>query len=199
MSPKLAIPTDSVGLEELLNDATKMKSIWKEGQFGELTKAYATSMAANHTDELKTQMQLGMTQFLRDNGKALTPKIDLNFHDDTSSKMRSGSIINAHESFPLRKHNLYNKATLGAKVDKLFNSQGDFFRALSLKANLVARLDDGPNLLEKLAENDRIRATYGSNVPADGGFLVPEEFRSDLLMVSLESSVMRPRATIIPM
>src|SRR6266487_1007021 len=56
MSPKLAIPTDSVGLEELLNDATKMKSIWKEGQFGELTKAYATSMAANHTDELRSDL-----------------------------------------------------------------------------------------------------------------------------------------------
>ena len=40
---------------------------------------------------------------------------------------------------------------------------------------------------------------YSENEPSQGGFLVPEEFRSELLKVSLESSVVRPRARVIPM
>ena len=32
-----------------------------------------------------------------------------------------------------------------------------------------------------------------------GGFLVPEEFRAELLSLALEEAVVRPRATVIPM
>lgn len=35
--------------------------------------------------------------------------------------------------------------------------------------------------------------------PSQGGFLVPEEFRQQLLNVALEASIVRPRATRIPM
>lgn len=40
---------------------------------------------------------------------------------------------------------------------------------------------------------------YSVKVPDAGGFLVPEEFRSQILMLSLEASVVMPRATVIPM
>ena len=36
-------------------------------------------------------------------------------------------------------------------------------------------------------------------LPAGGGFLVPENLRADLLRVSLETSIVRPRARVIPM
>jgi HK97 family phage major capsid protein len=36
-------------------------------------------------------------------------------------------------------------------------------------------------------------------VPSDGGFLVPETLRAELLRVSLESSIVRSRARVIPM
>jgi HK97 family phage major capsid protein len=39
----------------------------------------------------------------------------------------------------------------------------------------------------------------GERVPSEGGFLVPEVLRSEILMLSLETSVMRPNATVIPM
>lgn len=44
-----------------------------------------------------------------------------------------------------------------------------------------------------------IHNTYSEKVPSEGGFLVPEEFRSQLLQLGLDSAVVRPRATIIPM
>lgn len=44
-----------------------------------------------------------------------------------------------------------------------------------------------------------IRDAYSGTVPADGGFLVPEEFRAELLQLSLEASIVRSRARVIPM
>jgi len=40
---------------------------------------------------------------------------------------------------------------------------------------------------------------YSTKVPDAGGFLVPEEFRSQILMLALEESIVMPRATVIPM
>ena len=47
--------------------------------------------------------------------------------------------------------------------------------------------------------SQEIQNSYGSEVPGDGGFLIPEELRSDILQVALETAVVRPRATVIPM
>lgn len=40
---------------------------------------------------------------------------------------------------------------------------------------------------------------YAEKIPDAGGFLVPEEFRQQLLMLELEESIVLPRATVIPM
>src|SRR3546814_6041233 len=40
---------------------------------------------------------------------------------------------------------------------------------------------------------------YQESVGAEGGFLVPEEFRGELAKVSLGTSIVRPRARVIPM
>ena len=45
----------------------------------------------------------------------------------------------------------------------------------------------------------KIQNSSASVVPADGGFLIPEELRSDLLSIALEDSIVRRRATVIPM
>lgn len=46
---------------------------------------------------------------------------------------------------------------------------------------------------------EEVRDAYSGTVPGDGGFLVPEEFRAELLRVALEQSIVRSRARIIPM
>src|ERR1044072_1952536 len=38
-----------------------------------------------------------------------------------------------------------------------------------------------------------------STGPADGGFLIPEELRSDLLQLAMEDTIVRWRAQVIPM
>ncbi len=89
---------------------------------------------------------------------------------------------------------LYAKGAPGAKVDqaKLFDGTGDFFQSVwhGNKSEAAAA---------KQNRLHAIRASMGSTVPSEGGFLVPETLRSDLLAVSLETSLVRPRATVIPM
>jgi HK97 family phage major capsid protein len=72
----------------------------------------------------------------------------------------------------------------------------EFLRATWDKAN---QTKDWEKLKPKLEKLNEIRMSYGSTVPGDGGFLIPEELRSEILQVALETAVVRPRATVIPM
>jgi HK97 family phage major capsid protein len=191
----MAIPTDAAELEEMLNDGTRMQELFKDKaalrtfftNYGKVVVARDPSIGA----QIREQTQLVFNELMKANGYKPERKLDLRSTPDSPQ----GTVLNAYA----RKNRLYNKKAPGAAVDKLFSDQADFFRALSLKCNALSRLPDGTELLEKLSENERIRNSFGTNVPADGGFLVPEEFRSDMLMVALENSLIRPRATIIPM
>jgi len=193
--PDAPIPTDAVELEEMLRDGQRMRDTLSDPL---LFKKFITNYAKNVLNrddtierQVREQTQAVLAEWLKTNpdGKS-RGRLDLR-PDSSPSAVRN--------SAQARKNRLYNKAAPGAAVDRLWSEQADFYRALSLKCNAVGRLPDGVDLLEKLGETERIRNSFGTNVPADGGFLIPEEFRSDLLMVALEISIIRPRATVIPM
>jgi HK97 family phage major capsid protein len=44
----------------------------------------------------------------------------------------------------------------------------------------------------------QLQNSFGTDVPSDGGFLLPEEWRSDMVLASLEHSVIRPKAIVLP-
>lgn len=44
----------------------------------------------------------------------------------------------------------------------------------------------------------QVRAEFSMGVGTEGGFAVPEQFRPDVLMLNPESSIVRPRATVLP-
>lgn len=80
-----------------------------------------------------------------------------------------------------------------------FASLGDFVRAV--------RFNPGDSRIRELSEGfEKVRAESGSGtpgdqnmtVPADGGVLVPPQFRQELLSVEPEAAIFRPRATVIP-
>src|SRR5690606_17881961 len=82
----------------------------------------------------------------------------------------------------------YNRHAPGAKIDGKFATATEYFRA-------IWHLDESPEAVARRAE---IRNAASSVVPSDGGFLVPERLRSQLLEVALESAVVRSRATVVP-
>jgi HK97 family phage major capsid protein len=82
----------------------------------------------------------------------------------------------------------YNPEAIGASEDGKFKSRGEFFQKVWEAGNgrgLDPRLVEGKNL--------------GENMGDAGGFLVPEEFRPDLMQIPIEQSVIRPRAFTLPM
>src|SRR5690606_16002087 len=83
----------------------------------------------------------------------------------------------------------YNRHAPGAKIDGKFATATEDFRA-------IWHLDESPEAVARRAE---IRNAASSVVPSDGGFLVPERLRSQLLEVALESAVVRSGATVVPM
>lgn len=114
---------------------------------------------------------------------------------------RSGA-QNVHHRSPI-----YNKRAPGAVAynDTKVNTQGHRpSSGMSLGDWLVAA---GPANINDVPKTHRpyratledIRDAYSGTVPADGGFLVPEEFRAELLQLSLEQSIVRSRARVIPM
>jgi HK97 family phage major capsid protein len=83
----------------------------------------------------------------------------------------------------------YNAKADGAVLDGEFPDMAHFARAIHWN-------NKRPDDQAKLA---RIVNSFSSVVPSDGGFLIPETLRAELLRVSLESSVVRSRARVIPM
>jgi len=192
----VTIPTDAAALEEMLTDGRKMKDLLTDpAQFKSFIANYMKAAQAKDTtirDQVQELTQAALADMLKTDGKN-TPKVNL------SNGKPEITGYNMTADAWSRKNRLYNKAAPGAAVDSLFGEQADFFRALSLQCGAMAQLKDGVDLLKNLAESERIRNSFGTNVPSDGGFLIPEEFRSDLLMVALEKSIIRQRATVIPM
>ena len=50
-----------------------------------------------------------------------------------------------------------------------------------------------------VAELSKVQAAYSSEIGSSGGFLIPEELRSELLRLELEDAVIVPRVTTFPM
>lgn len=94
------------------------------------------------------------------------------------------------------KPSYYNAAAPGAKVDPIFASHGEFFQAISPLAPTLANSED---LRSKIVKARQITNAMSSVIPADGGFLIPEELRAEIMRVALQDSITRARATVIPM
>lgn len=190
----ITIPTSPAELEDLLHDSARMKDVFADkAVFRQFINSYAKAAAPQDGEiakQVKEQTQAALAEFLKDNGLTGTPKVSL---------ANGSPAVDANGHGPYRKHRLYNQAAPGASVNKLFKDQASFFQALSLKCNALGTHKDAPGLLQALNEDERIRNSFSTNVPADGGFLVPEQFRSDLLLIALEQTIIRQRATVIPM
>ena len=92
----------------------------------------------------------------------------------------------------------YNAKSVGQKADALFgDGSGGFDAAEYFKA--IWSNQTNAESLAKRAQLQKIRNDYGSVIPSDGGYLIPEVLRSELLRVALETAIVRPRARTIPM
>lgn len=184
MAPTMAIPTTVSELEEMLANTTKLKTVFEQGNFNELIKNYAAAFQAKHDDfaiQVKAETDIVLNDWIKEQG--LNPKrLDLG--------MRPFSPVSKNKGTG------YNKRAPGAKLDGIFDDAGEFIQAMWHKGGSLRNAADLSAKRDKAA---KIWNDYSSTVPADGGFLIPEEFRSELMAIALEGSLVRSRARVIPM
>lgn len=185
------IPRTAEQLEEQLSDERFVADLFAntdeaKGKRTEFFRNYAR--AVNGYDgsikqQIKEETQRVFAEMMRENG--LT---DLGSRPD----LRDVSPID-DDGMPRKGPNptIYNSEAIGAKYDRDFKSWGELAKAVR-KDGANARGD----VRDKL---EVLRNAFSSVSPGDGGFLVPEVLRANLLRLSLESAVVRPRATVIPM
>lgn len=180
----ITIPETGAELEAMLGDSGQMKKLFtNKEKFNEFISNYVrhvhnqdVSIATQVRDE--TQRQI--TNWLKENGSDLErPNLDI-----------TAPVWSTLATKPGDNPYVYNKGAMGAKLDKEFENAAHFFKTIWHNSNLDA---------SGQAKIARVRNAFSSNVPSEGGFLIPEVLRAELLRVALESSVVRSRARIIPM
>ncbi len=179
----MTLPETPAQFEEFLQDPKRMKNVLASGQFGDFVRGYAKTVMDKDQEiatQVRDQVQTVLADWLRNNREeeGFQP-VNLNFNSPDvvarAADARGG---------------LHNPKAMGAAIDKEFTNSADYFRAIWHNTNRDA------NLQAKLG---RVRNAFSSTVPNEGGFLIPETLRSELLRVSLEQSIVRPRARVIPM
>ncbi len=181
------IPTGALELQEMLADQAKMTAMitQKGGQalFGEFVTNYARSQLDKDLSiqaQVTEQVQVVLADWLKtqeDRDGVGPQRLNLTPRDVVADSRAN-------------KGGTFNPKALGASISKDFQDSGQFFKTI------WHNTDKTVGVQQKL---DRLRNAFGSNVPSEGGFLIPETLRSEMLRISLESGIVRQRSRVIPM
>jgi HK97 family phage major capsid protein len=194
----VTIPTRPEEMEDFLGDPGNVKIMMSTpGRFKDFIKAYAKMTVDKDQDmqaQIREQVQVGLADFMREQGMNMGRRLDLsNVAGTPSTNMRQVS---------RGKGAAYNKGSFGARLEQelgkedAFESTSEFFQAIWPR---FETLKNSQTLGRKRSAVLKIQNSFGSEVPADGGFLIPEILRSEILQVALEEAIVRPRAQVIPM
>ncbi len=150
-----------------------------ENGFKAHLQSYVTAQTADTADLQKAvsaEVQASLTEMLKNGGIKLEGRVDPN-RLNLSSQVPS------------------SKRAPGAGLDGKFIDVGDFVQSIWHNEGQRSRMPNAKDLDSKR----QILNAYQEKVPSDGGFLVPEEFRTEIMTLALESAIVRPRAMVIPM
>lgn len=184
MTDTKATPTTPKEWEEYVNTTLdspeKFQAAYADGSFLEAMKAYQG--ASNKTmDALKAEMIEQTTaatlEMFKRNGVAADGRPDVR---PTSERAVAAGTA-------------YDEFAPGVKVENIWKTKAQMVQdILAAKPNgeQRARLDQ----YETAYTN-----AYSGNVPASGGFLIPEEWRSEILTRALEKEIVAPMAQVVPM
>jgi HK97 family phage major capsid protein len=183
---RITIPDTAEALEDMLRNGESIKTMFRNGQFKDFIAKYANTVVARDRtiqQQIDEGVERGLAKFLKDT-KEVDGAVPLNFApgDGIPSNLAPGQLTGRAA--------IYNRAAMGAKIDKEFENSATYFRAIWHNTHPDSALQ---------AKLSRIRNAFSSTVPSEGGFLIPETVRADLLSTALETAIVRPRAMVIPM
>lgn len=193
--PKPQTPAE---LEEVLSDAVRYQKLLQDPvRFKQFVNDYVGMQRNNTAAALRDAVKQGMDAFAQGaEGKGIKRlpmtterPVGLGNGFNPSNYVLGANTLGLSRAVQ-RQVAAYGMGP-GAALNGKFPSMQDFI----VKA--WAALSNSP-AAQKLLTPDVVKA-MGEASGGEGGFLVPEEFRAELLAMSLEDSVVRPRARVIPM
>jgi HK97 family phage major capsid protein len=186
VAPTLTTPRNSDELAEMLADPQRAKQIMETPKaLADFIDEYANKQQGDGSElqrQIEAETQRQLAALLKDNDQKSDRDAIKRLNLDPQT--RPANMLTSH-----RQATAYNPKAVGTALDGKFENAADYFRH-------AWHLNRDPQARQKM---DEIRNAYSSVIPADGGFLVPETLRSQLLQIALESSVVRSRATVVPM
>jgi HK97 family phage major capsid protein len=182
---RVSVPDTETELEAMLGDASAMQKLFADkAAFGNFISNYAR-VVLDKDQSIATQVREEtsrvLADWLRDTEPEAVGRPDLT---DVLGHVK------AAKPGTSARNTVHNPRAMGAKIDKEFANSAEYFQAIWHNSQKDAPLQ---------AKLTRLRNAFSSTVPSEGGFLIPETLRSELLSVSLETAVVRPRARVIPM
>jgi HK97 family phage major capsid protein len=180
------VPRTDAELEEMFNDKAKLAEVAAtRTSLLDFVKNYASQFNKASGGDLDAQIeaavQKGLIDYLAKQGSV-----------DAKNDAKRLDMRPANSVKHARIGDVYNGNAPGAKLDNMFADVKEFMSAIW----------HGTRTEEALKAQHQIKEimnSFGSNVPADGGFLIPETLRSELLRIALEKAIVRSRARVIPM
>ncbi|MFB4273040.1 phage major capsid protein [Nonomuraea sp. GTA35] len=187
----IPIPASSEELAEFMGDPGKYRPVLADvGTLTKFIQAYGQKLQGEGTDlhrAVAAETQRQLAGYLQD--KDVDPdnadRIKrLNLDPQAARGGKRASMLTSYGQGAA-----HNPHAPGAVLDHMFNTSVEYLEA-------IWHLSPGEGSASKKAA---IRNAASSVSPADGGFLVPENLRSQLLEIALEMAVVRSRATVVPM
>ncbi len=177
----LTVPRTPDELEAMLGDTATLKAI------SESRETLKNFMVDYGKEQAKADP--GIEQQIRDETQRQFAEVLKNGQIDAINRLNL-AVGDTKNQAKRSKH--HNPKAPGAKLDQLFANWADYF-GTTWAGNTSAEALTGRT------EIQRIQNSFGSTVPSDGGFLIPEVLRAELLRVALEQTVVRSRARVVPM
>ncbi len=201
------VPSDSAGLMELLSDETRLKEYFSptavaNGDTKSLFDSYAKQYVKSNpdtVDDVRDQVQSVLFDLIRSDGSKRGPKLGV-----TAASGSPQLTIDGATAVSQGRGAVYNKASAGAALERAykpadrFNSMGEYCKAI-FELRSPSTRPGREELIAKLGRVKEFQNSFSSEEPGAGGFLIPEIMRSELLQLALEESIVRSRATVIPM
>ena len=177
MTTAVAKPTTPAQWEEYLNgfkDAPTFNAALADGSFKDNLKNYQAvqNAAGDLNEQIAAQVQIAIAEMAKNSGAKPTGRPAL------------GHQISGE----------HNQNARGVGLDGVFNSAAEYFQNTLRGIRNIHELDG-----EARGKFEKVR-NYTSQTGEGGGFLVPEEFRSEIFSgPELEAAIVRPNATVVPM
>lgn len=190
----IASPDSPEQLEEALSDPKQLAELVADPvALKEFFNAYAIAFRRQDKNEMESQLKGQMKQVLEEfyatHNTPMNDNVKRLPMSEEAAEGANGSSGSVYKNLEMTRNQKLQIAATGkgpGVYSEPFENFVDFARSIS------------PHITHREINAARMKV-LNEGEGDQGGFLVPEEFRAELLMLALETAIIRPRARVLPM